>query len=186
MIELMDKRALVVGVANDQSIAWGVAQALHRGGAELALTYLNEKAEPHVRRGFATAMDISVHSFIRLARADDERRRLPGDELLRRGESRRKLQHDGAGEGGAGSRDARTCLRAGAEQYHGQRLVPRADADPRSRRHRKFRQSHEAVAPRRCGDIASIEDVGAPAAFLSSDNITGGVLYVDAGRHIMS
>ena len=40
MIELRDKRALVVGVANDQSIAWGVAQALHQAGAKLAITYL--------------------------------------------------------------------------------------------------------------------------------------------------
>ena len=49
MIELMGKRALVVGVANDQSIAWGVAQALRQTGARLAITYLNEKAEQYVR-----------------------------------------------------------------------------------------------------------------------------------------
>jgi len=49
MIDLKGKRALVVGVANDQSIAWAVAQALRNGGAEIAVTYLNEKAEPHVR-----------------------------------------------------------------------------------------------------------------------------------------
>ena len=46
---LAGKRALVVGVANDHSIAWGVAAAMHAAGAELALTYLNAKAEPHVR-----------------------------------------------------------------------------------------------------------------------------------------
>jgi enoyl-[acyl-carrier protein] reductase I len=41
--------ALVVGVANEHSIAWGIAMALREAGAELALTYLNEKAEPFVR-----------------------------------------------------------------------------------------------------------------------------------------
>ena len=49
MFSLAGKKALVVGIANDQSIAWGVAQALHRGGAQVAVTYLNAKAEPHVR-----------------------------------------------------------------------------------------------------------------------------------------
>ena len=47
---LMDgKRGLVVGVANERSIAWGIAQALHRDGAELAFTYLNESLEKRVR-----------------------------------------------------------------------------------------------------------------------------------------
>src|SRR6516165_4266470 len=44
-----DKHALVVGVANEQSIAWGVAKAFRDAGAELAITYLNVKAEPYVR-----------------------------------------------------------------------------------------------------------------------------------------
>lgn len=121
-------KALVVGVANDRSIAWGCAQALRRQGAELAVTYLNDKARPFVEplahqleaplfmpldvtrpeqldelfagiqavwgrldvvvhsiafarkedlhdellnctaEGFALAMDVSVHSFVRLAR----------------------------------------------------------------------------------------------------------------------
>ena len=41
-------RGLVVGIANDQSIAWGCARAFRALGAELAITYLNEKARPHV------------------------------------------------------------------------------------------------------------------------------------------
>lgn len=49
MISLKGKKGLVVGIANDQSIAWGCAQAFHDAGAELAITYLNEKAEPYVR-----------------------------------------------------------------------------------------------------------------------------------------
>jgi len=128
MFSLAGKTALVVGIANDQSIAYGCARALRQQGATLAVTYLNAKAEPHVRplaedlgseiilpldvtqpgqteavfdtiaqrwgrldtllhsiafaprddlhgrvidcsdTGFAQAMDISVHSFLRMIR----------------------------------------------------------------------------------------------------------------------
>jgi len=46
---LAGKRALIVGVATDRSIAWGIAQAMHREGAELAFSYvekLRERVEP--------------------------------------------------------------------------------------------------------------------------------------------
>ncbi len=45
---LEGKRGLVTGIANDQSIAWGCASAFRGLGAELAVTYLNDKAKPHV------------------------------------------------------------------------------------------------------------------------------------------
>ncbi|HEX2653514.1 MAG TPA: enoyl-ACP reductase FabI [Xanthobacteraceae bacterium] len=45
---LEDKKGLVVGIANDQSIAWGCAKAFRAFGADLAVTYLNEKAKKHV------------------------------------------------------------------------------------------------------------------------------------------
>ena len=45
---LAGKRALIVGVATDRSIAWGIAQALHREGAELAFSYLNDKMKERV------------------------------------------------------------------------------------------------------------------------------------------
>jgi enoyl-[acyl-carrier protein] reductase I len=45
---LTGKTALVVGVANDRSIAWGCAAAMRKAGAEIAMTYLNERAKPHV------------------------------------------------------------------------------------------------------------------------------------------
>jgi len=121
-------RALVVGVANEHSIAWGCAKAFRELGADLAITYLNEKARPYVEplarelaaplflpldvsidgqleavfaaiekqwgrldilvhsiafapkedlqgslincsaAGFAKAMDVSCHSFVRMAR----------------------------------------------------------------------------------------------------------------------
>jgi len=41
-MNLQGKRALVMGVANDHSIAWGIAKALHAAGAELAFTYQGE------------------------------------------------------------------------------------------------------------------------------------------------
>ena len=45
---LQGKRALIVGLASNRSIAWGIAQAMHREGAELAFTYQNEKLKDRV------------------------------------------------------------------------------------------------------------------------------------------
>jgi enoyl-[acyl-carrier protein] reductase I len=45
---LEGKKGLVVGIANDQSIAWGCAKAFRALGAELAVTYLNDKAKKYV------------------------------------------------------------------------------------------------------------------------------------------
>lgn len=45
---LAGKKGLIVGIANDQSIAWGCARAFRALGADLAVTYLNDKAKPHV------------------------------------------------------------------------------------------------------------------------------------------
>ncbi|HEX7634355.1 MAG TPA: SDR family oxidoreductase, partial [Noviherbaspirillum sp.] len=49
MKQLEGKRGLVVGIANANSIAYGCAKSFRAAGAELAVTYLNEKAEPYVR-----------------------------------------------------------------------------------------------------------------------------------------
>ncbi|MET3124112.1 enoyl-[acyl-carrier protein] reductase I [Oxalobacteraceae bacterium GrIS 2.11] len=130
-MSLAGKKGLIVGIANDQSIAYGCAQAFRAAGADLAITYVNEKAEPYVRplgeslgselilqcdvrvagqleavyseiekhwgkldfvlhsiafapkedlharvidcsqAGFCTAMDVSCHSFIRMARLSE-------------------------------------------------------------------------------------------------------------------
>src|SRR5215475_3355987 len=45
---LKGKKALVTGIANDQSIAYGCAKAFRTFGADLAVTYLNDKAKPYV------------------------------------------------------------------------------------------------------------------------------------------
>ena len=45
---LKGRKGLIVGIANEQSIAWGCAKAFRALGADLAVTYLNEKAKKHV------------------------------------------------------------------------------------------------------------------------------------------
>ena len=53
------KRALIVGVASPRSIAWGIAEAMHEQGAELAFTYQNDKLKPRVEKiAEATGADI--------------------------------------------------------------------------------------------------------------------------------
>ena len=56
---LKGKKALVTGVANDQSIAWGCAKAFRGFGADIAMTYLNDKAKPHVEP-LAKQLDASM------------------------------------------------------------------------------------------------------------------------------
>src|SRR5512143_4235942 len=47
-VALKGRKGLIVGIANDQSIAWGCAKAFRALGADLAVTYLNEKAKRFV------------------------------------------------------------------------------------------------------------------------------------------
>ena len=49
IVDLAGRRGLVVGIANEHSIAAGCAAAFRQAGAELAITYLNEKALPFVQ-----------------------------------------------------------------------------------------------------------------------------------------
>ncbi len=53
------KRALIVGVAGERSIAWGIAKAMHREGAALAYTYQNDKLKERVEK-FASITDSSI------------------------------------------------------------------------------------------------------------------------------
>jgi enoyl-[acyl-carrier protein] reductase I len=53
------KRALIVGLASNRSIAWGVAQAMKREGAELAFTYQNEKLQSRVEK-MASELDSDI------------------------------------------------------------------------------------------------------------------------------
>jgi len=253
MINLAGKRALVIGVANDQSIAWGVAQALRGAGADLALTYLNEKAEPHVRplaetvgapilmeldvtregaeeplfaavrdvwgvldilvhsiafapgvdlrgrvidssaRGFATAMDISVHSFIRLARR--------AEPLMTRGGACLAMSFYGAEKvienynlmGPVKAALEATTRELASELGPKNITVNALSPGPMATRAASGLANFsdlmkDAVERSPMRRLATIEDVGAAAAFLASDvarNITGSVIHVDAGRHIV-
>lgn len=62
------QRALVVGVASPRSIAAGIAAAMHREGAELALTYQTDKLRPRVD---ALAQELGCHTVLPLDVADD-------------------------------------------------------------------------------------------------------------------
>ena len=56
---LSGKRILVTGLASKLSIAWGIAQAMHREGAELAFTYQNDKLKGRVEE-FAAQLGSSI------------------------------------------------------------------------------------------------------------------------------
>ena len=70
---LKGRKGLIVGIANDQSIAWGCAKAFRALGADLAVTYLNDKSkkfvEPDRRRPCSSELrrngGNSIFSFIR-------------------------------------------------------------------------------------------------------------------------
>jgi enoyl-[acyl-carrier protein] reductase I len=62
-VALQGKKGLVVGIANDNSIAWGCARAFRALGAELAVTYLNEKAKKYVE---PLARDLEAPIFMPL------------------------------------------------------------------------------------------------------------------------
>ncbi len=47
---LDNKRALIVGLASDRSIAYGIAEAMHREGAKLAFAYQGEKLKDRVTK----------------------------------------------------------------------------------------------------------------------------------------
>ncbi len=68
---LAGKKALIVGLATDRSIAWGISQAMHREGAELAFTYQNDRIKDRVTElagslgsKLVMPMDVSVDGEI--------------------------------------------------------------------------------------------------------------------------
>lgn len=79
---LEGKKGLVIGIANDQSIAYGCARAFKFLGAEdLAVTYLNEKAKPHVQ---PLAEEIGADIFMPLDACVDGQMEAVFDEIRRR------------------------------------------------------------------------------------------------------
>lgn len=66
---LAGKRALIVGVANNKSIAYGIAKQMHEQGAEIALTYQNEKLKSRVEK---VAEELGSNLVLPLDVADDQ------------------------------------------------------------------------------------------------------------------
>lgn len=251
---LRGKRGLVVGIANEHSIAWGCARALREAGAELAVTWLNDKARPHVEplarqvqaaiqlpldvsneeqtqalfeaigaqwgqldflvhsiafaptgdlhgrvvdsspEGFAQAMDISCHSFLRMAKLSER--------LMKRGGSLITMSYLGADEviANYGLMGPVKAALESSVRYLAAELGPadiRVNAispGPMATRAASgiahFDQLLDEAARRApLRRLVDIDEVGTVCAFLASDAaraITGGTLYVDAGYHILS
>lgn len=250
---LEGKKGLIVGIANAQSIAWGCAKAFHESNATLAITYLNEKAEPYVRplaqeidaplilpldvrdesqmaavfsaiqqrwgkldfmlhaiayapkedlhgrvadtsrTGFLEAMDISCHSFIRMA-ARAEPLMTDGGCLLTTtyyGSEKVMPHYNVMGPVKAALESAVRYLAAelGPRGIRVNALSPgpimtRA-ASGIVHFDELMRLAHEKSAQH---ETVCIDCVGAYARFLVSDQarlVTGSVAYVDAGFNIM-
>lgn len=67
---LSGKRALIVGVASERSIAWGIAKAMYREGAELAFTYQTEKLKTRVEK-YASTVDANIVLPLDVANDDE-------------------------------------------------------------------------------------------------------------------
>jgi len=61
VIDLKGRKGLIVGIANEHSLAWSAAQHFRSAGAELAITFMNDQAKPHVE---PLARDVGVSIFL--------------------------------------------------------------------------------------------------------------------------
>jgi len=251
--DLHGKRGLILGIANDQSIAWGCARVLRACGAELAVTYLNDHAEPHVRplaealgsslvlpcdvrepgqldavfeavraawggldflihsiayartedlhgrvvdcsaAGFALAMDVSCHSFIRCAKL--------AEPLMAHGGCLLTLTFLGGQQVipnynlmGPVKAALEASVRYLAAELGSRRIrVNAISPGPMNTRAASglahfgdLLEDAWSRAPQQ--SLVRLDDVGNVAAFLVSDGarlMTGNVEYVDAGFHVM-
>ena len=111
MVLLEGKTALIFGVANDHSIAWGIAKAMHEHGARLAFSYAGEAFERRVR---PLAQSVGS-SFVEAC-----------DVARRRRRSRRVFERGRAGAGQARHPGARGGLRRRETNSDGPSLDTRA------------------------------------------------------------
>lgn len=254
MSQLAGKKGLIVGIANEESIAWACARACAEAGAAVAGTWLNERARAHVepllkrldaeiampldvtdeakaqalfdaiderwgqldflvhsvayapkedlhgrlvdssRAGFLLAMDVSCHSFVRLARR--------AEPLMRNGGSMMTMSYLGASEvmPGYGLMGPVKAALEASVRYLASELGPsgiRVNAispGPIRTRAASGLATFDALAddserrsPLR--HALSIDDVGPLCAFLAGDGaraITGTTQYVDAGHHLLN
>lgn len=253
LFDLTGKRGLIIGIANADSIAYGCAQAFRAQGADLAVTYLNAKAEPHVRplaeelsaplilpcdvrepgqleavfekvqaewgkldfllhsiafaprddlharvvdstrEGFLMAMDVSVHSFIRMAKL--------AEPLMKDGGclmnvsfygSEKVVEHYNMMGPVKAALEAVTRYLAAELGPQGIRVHSLSPGPLKTRAASGIDRFDELLA--RAAERApirhqvTIQDVGAYAAFLASDaarSLTGGVEYIDGGYSIV-
>lgn len=251
---LKGKRGLVVGIANEHSIAAGCARAFHAAGAELAVTYASERSKPFIapvvdtlsaplflpmdvevdgqmeavfkaieetwggldfvlhsiafcpkddlhgpvsecsKAGFAQAMDISVHSLIRMTRL--------AAPLMQNGGSILTMSYYGAEKvvdhynimGPVKSALEGTVRYLAAELGPRQIRVNAISPGPlRTRAGSGIAHFDELVdaardrAPEH--SLVTIDDVGQMAVGLVSDlsrKVTGNIAFVDAGAHVMA
>ncbi len=251
---LKGKKALVVGIANENSIAYGCARAFHELQADLAITYLNEKSKPYVEplaqqleapifmpldvsqpgqleavfkeitrkwgrldivvhsiafapkedlqggllncsaEGFAKAMDISCHSFIRMARL--------AAPLMDQGGAMFAMSYHGANEV-APNYNVMGPVKAALEsacRYLAYELGPQGiRVHPISPGPLKTRAAsglkdfdlllNEAAQRAPLGELVDIMDVGLTCAFLATPyarRLTGSTVFVDGGVSIMA
>jgi enoyl-[acyl-carrier protein] reductase I len=249
---LTGKRALVVGVANEHSIAWGCALAFRKLGAEVVLTYLNDKALPHVAPlaaqidaqllpldvaqagqleavfetlaqqgkldvlvhsiafapkedlqggllgcsldGFLRAMDVSCHSFVRMARLA-----VP---LMTEGGSMFAMSYHGADKV-VPNYNVMGPVKAALEaacRYLAYELGPRdirvhaISPGPLQTRAASGLKDFDhlladAISRSPLGELVDIEDVGNTCAYLASPyakRLTGSTVYVDGGLNIIA
>jgi enoyl-[acyl-carrier protein] reductase I len=251
---LKDAKALVVGIANEHSIAYGCAKAFHELGAQLALTYLNDKAKPHVQpiaraldasiflpldvavpgalesvfesiaanwgkldilvhsiafaprddlqgrlldcsaQGFATAMDVSCHSFVRMARL--------AAPLMTDGGTLFAMSYYGANKVvptysvmGPVKAALEACCRYLAYELGPQRIrVHAMSPGPLKTRAASGLKDfdlllNDAAQRAPLGELVDIMDVGFTCAFLATPyarRMSGETLYVDGGVNIMA
>jgi enoyl-[acyl-carrier protein] reductase I len=251
---LQGKKALVVGIANDASIACGCARAFRELGADLAITYLNEKARPHVEplareleapifmpldvsvpgeleavfdgvrrawgrldvlvhsiafapkddlqggllhcsaEGFAKAMDVSCHSFVRMARL--------AAPLMIDGGALFAMSYHGANKVvanynvmGPVKAALEACCRYLAFELGPQDIrVHAISPGPLKTRAASGLKDfdlllNEAAQRAPLGELVDIMDVGYTCAFLSTPyakRLSGATLYVDGGVNIMA
>lgn len=251
---LTGKKALVIGIANDQSIAYGCAKAFHEVGAELAVTWLNERARPHVEplakeleapitaaldvsvpgeleavfdrirsqwgsldilvhsiafapkedlqggllnssaEGFAKAMDVSCHSFIRMARL--------AAPLMKAGGTMFAMSYYGANRvvpnynlmGPVKAALEATCRYLAYELGpQGIRVHAISPGPLKTRAASGLKDFelllNEAAAKAPLGELVDIMDVGFTCAYLATPfarRITGGTVYVDGGANIVA
>ena len=251
--DLTGRKGLVMGIANDKSIAWGCARTMRALGADIAVTYLNDRAEPHVRplaealgspliircdvehpgeleavfdavraswgrldfvlhaiayapkddlhgrvvdcsaAGFARAMDVSCHSFIRMARLAEPLMSEGGTLLATSYLGGQKVVSHynlmGPVKAALEAVVRELAVELGPKGIRVHALSPGPIATRAASGIDHFDEllaDADARSPQR--QRVTIDDVGGVAAGLVSDwsrGMTGNVVFIDGGSHVL-